>query len=405
MTQKTHFSRLWGAILLIAGTTIGAGVLALPVASGRAGFHLSIATMVGVWLYLTYAAFCMLEANLAVGTKSNIISMATETLGRFGKVISWSAYLFLLYALNTAYVAGSTSLFQVLSINIFGAEINGFFCVIPLLGVFALLLRQGMKLIDRINRIMMVGLVLSFFALVGLSLSHIQLSNLELFQPEYILLSLSTMVTAFGFQIIIPSLVNYLHGDVQALKKAIWIGSAIPLVAYIIWQLTILGTVPQVGEISIEVAYHKGLSGADLLAEFTHLPAIKWLALAFAFFAILTSFLGVSISLFDFLADGFHSEKRAQSKWKLFFFTFVPPLYFALTSSRVFFTALEYAGAFGVVTLLALLPGLMVWRRRYALKMPSSYQVGGGKPLLILFILVSVVIIALEVLRKVGVVA
>lgn len=400
--QTVHLGRLLGAILLIAGTTIGAGVLALPVASGLAGFHLSILTMIAVWLYLTYAAFCMLEVNLAVGSKTNIVTMATETLGTFGKVVSWSAYLFLLYALNTAYVAGSTSLFQALAINLFGVEINGFFCVIPLLIAFALLLRQGMRVMDGINRLMMIGLVLSFFALVALSLPHVEAKNLELFQPEYVLLSLSTMVTAFGFQIIIPSLVTYLHSDVKALKKAIWIGSAIPLVAYIIWQLTILGIVPHVGDISIQMAYQKGLSGADLLAEFTHLSAIKWFALAFAFFAILTSFLGVSVSLFDFLADGFHTEKRAQSKWKLFFFTFVPPLYFALTSSRVFFTALEYAGAFGVVTLLALLPGLMTWRRRYALKLSSPFQVAGGKWTLALFILISVIIIAFEVVRKTG---
>lgn len=91
----------------------------------------------------------------------------------------------------------------------------------------------------------------------------------------------------------------------------------------------------------------------------------------------------------------------------LFFFTFVPPLYFSLTSPTIFFTALEVAGSFGVVILLALLPALMCWSKRYVIKAKldehsmTQYQVAGGKPLLILFILISLTLVGIEVMQKI----
>lgn len=401
-THKTAFGRLFGATLLICGTTIGAGVLALPVSTGRAGFIPSLLTMLFCWVYLAYAAFCILEVNLCVGSKGNLISMASQTLGKWGKAISWVAYLFLLYALNTAYIAASTGIFQNVLEKLTGYTMAHILCVIPLLAVFGLLLRQGMKVVDSINRLFMIGLGLSFLCLLGFALPHMDSSLLTSVNMGAMLPSLSVVVTAFGYHIIIPSLSVYLHGNVKELRQAIWIGSLLPLIAYIVWQIAILGIVPMQGAVSIEDAYSKGLSGADLLVQFSNSVWLPYVAQAFAFFVIITSFLGVSVSLFDFLADGLKIEKRASGKWKLFFFTFVPPLYFALSYPRIFFSALEYAGAFGVVILLALIPACMVWRKRYVLHLPSSYQVVGGKAGLVVFILISLSIIFYEIIQKVS---
>lgn len=401
-THKKGINRVFGAILLIAGTAVGAAMLALPVATGRAGFAPSFITMLFSWLYLTYAAFCILEVNLAVEVKGNLISMASHTLGKPGKVIGWVAYLFLLYALNTAYIAGSMSLVQSTLERVTGYPVAHIFCVAPLLIIFGLLVRQGMKFVDEMNRVLMAGLVISFVLLLGFSVPHVQLSYLETYNLDYVLPSLSTILTAFGFHVIIPSLVNYLHGNVRDLRRAIWIGSSVPFVAYMLWQIATLGIIPLTGPTSIESGYLQGLNGAELLAKATDHPAISSISVAFAFFAILTSFIGVSISLFDFLADGLKIENRSKGKWKLFFFTFVPPLYFALSFPRVFFSSLEYAGAFGVVVLLALLPGCMVWRKRYVLKLSSPYQVPGGKAVLLLFMVTSVVIIICELFLKFG---
>jgi tyrosine-specific transport protein len=400
MSTHAPSSRLIGAILLIAGTTIGAGMLALPVATGRAGFFPSIIEMTLCWLFLVFSALCLLEVNLTLQHKGNLISMATETLGIPGKIISWGAYLFLLYALNTAYIAETTSIFQKALEAISGVSVAKILCALPLLGAFGLLLRHGMHIVDEINRFLMAGLIFSFIFLLCFAFPYVHRDYFLGASLSHIPSSLSLIFTAFGFHIIIPSLVSYLHSSVRELKAAIWIGSFIPLVVYILWQVAVVGSVPLHGAVSLESAYAQGKSGAEMLFIISSSPFLGICAQAFAFFAIITSFLGVSISLFDFLADGLKIEKRKEGKWQLFFFTFVPPLYFSFSYPRAFFSALEYAGAFGVVLLLALIPALMVWRKRYALGIPSPYQVPCGKFGLIIFILLAIGAVVLEVLRK-----
>jgi len=87
-------NRLLGAILLVSGTTIGAGMLALPVITGLAGFIPAILIMTAIWLFMMLTAFYLLEVNLRIKDESNLISMMHKTLGRPGEIISWIVYLF-----------------------------------------------------------------------------------------------------------------------------------------------------------------------------------------------------------------------------------------------------------------------------------------------------------------------
>lgn len=87
-------SRVFGGILLVSGTTIGAGMLALPVCTGLAGFFPSLVLFILYWIFMTYTAFLFLEVNLWMGRSANIISMAKRTLGRWAQIASWIVYLF-----------------------------------------------------------------------------------------------------------------------------------------------------------------------------------------------------------------------------------------------------------------------------------------------------------------------
>ena len=66
---------------------------------------------------------------------------------------------------------------------------------------------------------------------------------------------------------------------------------------------------------------------------------------AFSIAAILSSFIGVGLGTFDFLADffGFADDKAGRTKsWAV---TFLPPLIFSLLSPLGFLKAIGYAGA------------------------------------------------------------
>lgn len=55
-----------GAVALILGSTIGAGILALPAVAAPAGFGPSTAVLVGCWLLLSLDALLIAEVNLSI---------------------------------------------------------------------------------------------------------------------------------------------------------------------------------------------------------------------------------------------------------------------------------------------------------------------------------------------------
>jgi len=394
--------RLIGGILLISGTTIGAGMLALPLVTGFAGFYPSVALFILYWVYMTFTAFLLLEVNLWMKEHTNVVTMAKRTLGRGGEILSWLIYLFLLYTLTTAYLAGGgpivIELLEMLTDQQFSSWITPF----PLLLIFGFFVYQGARAVDYVNRFLMLGLVLSYLAMVVLLRPHVHQASLMHVDWHALWIPLSVVSTSFGFHIIIPTLTDYFQRDLKQLKLALMIGSLIPLVVYISWEALTLGILPLQGSLGLAEGYRKGLDGATVLAIYLGKGELSLLARLFSLFAIVTSFLGVSLSLRDFLADGLNIQKTQKGRLVLYLLSFTPPLVMTLTNPRAFLEALEYAGAFGVVTLLGLFPILMVWRGRYVQHRTGEFRTPGGRWGLGVAFAISLVVIGFEMAYKTG---
>ena len=392
-------SRLIGGILLVAGTTIGAGMLALPVVTGMAGLLPTVLLFVLFWIFMTYTALLMLEVNLWMGVEANMITMAKRTLGRWGEIASWGAYLFLLYALTTAYLAGCAPIVVEIA-NSLGIPLPAYAGSLPVLILFGTFIYKGVHAVDRVNRWMMIGLAFCFAAMVVFLAPYVELKNLMHIEWSATVIAISFIATSFGFHVVIPSLTMLLDRDSQAISKAIWIGSAIPLGIYLIWIVLTLGILPLEGPNGIIDGYAKGSNGATLLAYVLHNPYLVVFAHGFSLFAIITSFLGVSVSLADFLSDGLQISRTGKGNVLLCALTFLPPLAFTLTDPRAFLNALDYAGAFGVLFLLGLMPGLMAWVGRYRQHRVSEYSAPGGKAALYSSMLLSSALILLQIYYK-----
>lgn len=389
------YSRFLGAILLISGTTIGAGMLALPVVTSFGGFFSSVILFFVIWLLMLTSAFFFLDVNLAIRGEPNLISMAGKTLGGFGKGISWVFYLLLLYSLTAAYIAGSTPIFINLFHYLTGSTLPWWLAPFSLPVLFGGFVYLGTKGVDYINRFLMLGLIVTYFLLVIFIPEHIESHFLLHTDFPAILVAVSVIATSFGYHIIIPSLTTYLNHDKKLLRWAILIGSLIPFFVYLVWQVLVLGSVP------LDVlakAYQQGLAASEPLSAILHL---KWLAVAaqgFSFFAIVTSFLGVALSLSDFLTDGLKIKKTWEGRLMACGLTFIPPLFFVFTYSRGFYIALQYAGAF-VAILLIFLPAAMAWK----LPHDSFYRSHKAKYLLVFVIFLALVIVGIDILEQNGV--
>ena len=370
-----------GGALLVAGTAIGAGMLGLPIATAAGGFVPAVIIYLVCWLFSICTGLLMYEALLWLPKDVNIVTMSKKLLGNWGRLLAWFLYLFLFYSLSIAYVTAGGGVVTALLGDVIPTSL-GMLIFTAIFGVFVYL---GVRAVDRLNTVMMAGLIVSYFAFIVVGVSGVDLKRLAVWDFSKALLALPIIFTSFSYQGLLPSLVHYLHRDSKAVRTAIIVGTSLPFVVYIIWDVLIKGIVP------LDVLIHaraQGLTAVQPLRQVLGLSMVYGLGQALAFFCVVTSFLGVTLGLFDFLADGFKLQKKGISRVGLTALVFGPPLLIAATNPHLFFTALNYGGGFGCVLLLGLLPILMVWRGRYALKLEGgSHQLFGGKPMLVLLLL------------------
>jgi tyrosine-specific transport protein len=384
---------LLGGVLLVAGCCIGAGMLGLPVLSAMAGFKPSLIMFLICWLFMVCTGLLLLEVNLWFGEEISLITMAERTLGKAGKIVSWCVFLFLFYSLMVAYVAASGSLITDFLNQLTGYSLHQGIGGLLFSLLFGVLIYVGIGAVDWFNRLLMLGMIMTYISLVMMGIPHVDTSLLKHQDWNAATFVLPAVIVSFGFHNLIPSLTTYFRSDKKSLVYAIVIGSAIPLVIYLIWEWLILGLVP-LG--SFQEALDKGEIATEALKNAVGLTWIVDVAQAFAFFAIVTSFLSVAVSFVDFLADGLRIEKTPRGKIILASLVLVPPFVCALLYPTIFLHALNYAGGFGAVILFGILPALMVWSGRYKHQLSHNQLVPGGKPLLIGVILFAVWIMALQ---------
>ncbi len=388
---------LFGGSLLVAGTAIGGGMLALPVLTAAGGFIPAIFIYVLCWLFMTATGLLLMETVLWSEKEVNIVSIAKMTLGTPGKIIAWLLYLFLFYSLTIAYVSGGGGLVEDFFESIGKHDYPRWLGPLIFVLIFGPFVAIGAKAVDRINSLLMAGLILSFLFFVFLGVSHIEFHLLKRSNLSFALLATPVIFTSFGFQGIVPTLTNYLGRNPRRVRNAIVIGSLIPLICYILWEGLILGVITPEG---LEEARSLGQTAVAPFKKVFDYPWLFRVGEFFAFFALVTSFLGVTLGLLDFLADGLKVKKTAKGRLMLSLLIFGPPLVFAMINPCMFLNALHYAGGLGCALLLGLLPILMAWRGRYTLKYESEYSLFGGRivlSILILFIIFELILMLVKI--------
>ena len=215
---------------------------------------------------------------------------------------------------------------------------------------------------------------------------HVEQQNLLAAPTEKVLIlsAIPVFFTSFGFHGSVPSIVKYMGGDVKKLRVIFIIGSAIPLIAYILWQIATLGSIGTTTFVGI-LAENAGLNGLlDAIKDVAQSGKTELIAQMFMSLALATSFLGVALGLFDFLADLFKRQDNASGRLQTGLLTFGPPLVFALFYPKGFVMALGYA-AIALSILALLLPSAMAFKSRTLNQ--RKYQVlGGGLGLSLVFI-------------------
>ena len=388
-----------GSTLLVAGTMIGAGMLAMPLTSAGIGFGFTLVLLLGLWALLTFSALLFVELYQTAESDAGIGTLAEQYFGKAGRIIATAVLIIFLYALIAAYISGGGSLLKDLLPESFGDKVS----ILLFTVIFGSFIVIGTHSVDKINRVLFFVMLAAFAVVLSLMLPEIKFDNLMATPIDNALIISASPVffTAFGFHGSIPSLNKYLDGNVKALRISILAGSAITLCAYILWQMSTHGLLTQNEFLQIlkEDATLNGLVKATLAITGSNIiaGAVK----LFSTLALVTSFLGVGLGLLECIEDLLkRSFNISAGRISLGLMTFIPPLVFALFYPEGFILALGYAGqmfAFYAVVL----PVSLVWKaRRTHTDLP--YKVWGGNLTLIIVLILGVIITSIPFAIRAG---
>ncbi|GLJ13804.1 hypothetical protein SUGI_0220310 [Cryptomeria japonica] len=359
VTLKRDPGSMISSILLVAGTTVGAGILAIPAVTQEAGFLASAATCLLCWLYMVVTGLLVAEVNVntmcELGSGGvSLVSMALRTLGKGGVQVACWSYLFIHYALLVAYVARSSDTLS----NFLGIPL--WQSAILFSSIFGGICYYGsQRVIGAFNGFLVFGILISFSILVGAAADDIDWSSLLQANVKAVPQSIPIICLAFVYQNVVPVLCTNLEGNLPRVRTAIVVGTSIPLAMFLVWDAVILGTISHLNS--------SGVTAVDPLLQLRSMNGIVGpIVETFSFLAIATSYIGFVLGLTDFLSDLLKLPARRGEQPLSYLLTIVPPIFLSLLNPDIFFKALDFAGTYGVLVLFGILPAAMAWAERYS---------------------------------------
>ncbi|MBL0677336.1 aromatic amino acid transporter [Aeromonas dhakensis] len=393
---------LVGGACIIAGVCVGAGMLGLPSAGAGAWTLWSVLAITLTMIVMTVSGWMLLESYQGYPLRVSFDTVTRELLGEkvnaFNNLTVYFVGGILLYAYITSaglIIDGMTGIGSQWASILFTLGFSG-------------LVWHSTRAVDRISVVLVIAMGLSFvFGISGLSINikptllFDTLSQHASYAP-YALAMLPVALTSFGYHHSVSSMRAY-YGEERRARYAILGGTAIALLFYLIWLVSVFGNLPR-SEFGPVVAQGGNVDVLlKALASVIESEAVASALNAFSMAAILSSFIGVGLGVFDYLADLFKFDNSRQGRAKSWAATFLPPLLLSLLFPFGFLMAIGYAGA--VATLwTCIIPALLAWKVRASKQegKDEGFRAPGGMPMIVGVFLFGVLTAAFHLLNMAG---
>ncbi len=363
--------QFWGALFVVAGTTIGAGMLALPMSVASLGLLGGSILLSALWGVMYLAALISLDLNIHAKIGSSIAKLADQYLGKWAGLIGAATLVLLLNALLVAYTSGATSLIKTIADTYTTINLSQPMTMTVFTICMASLVCIDMRILDAGNRMFFAVMMFVFIAMMTVLSGKVIISKTMLGVQESgvspWLIAVPLFFTSFGFHGSIPSLINYCENRQQIVKSAFFWGSFVPLIIYLVWIA---------GGLSIVYAHDQEVfnklinSQADLgtfilsLSAAIDTPWLQSFSWIFSLLAIITSFLGVAIGLFDYYREQLTKVKKEHQRIVSCILALGVPLLVTLIAKETFVHVLGFAGIF--LSILALGLPCIIWLKLYS---------------------------------------
>lgn len=346
--------KLLGCVCLIAGTAIGAGMLALPITLAKFGLFYSSVLMVGTWAICYVSALLNLELNLRAGHGLPLGALGLHFSGKKSYLAGSASLLLLCYSLLCAYIYGGASALTTMA-N-FPLSFAQTLCVYAI-GA-GLVMLCSVRKIDILNRFLFLGKLSVTAIILIVVLWQLDFLNLPVAAQKTLdfgdmNLALPIVFTSFGFQVVFHTLTNYTDKDPVMLKRAFFWGSLIPAISYILWITVVCGVISHNNAALFEKMIFSSVEVGEILQALCHISGssiMHYMTWAIGFFAVLTATIGVSLGLIDALKT---KHPILNNHLVAVVAAIVPALCVALLVPNAFIKALSFAGM--ILSFMALL--------------------------------------------------
>ncbi|MBI2669425.1 amino acid permease [Candidatus Woesearchaeota archaeon] len=380
-------NKLWIAVATLMGTIVGAGILGIPYVVAKTGFLYGFILMAVIGIIFVFLNLFAGEVVLRTKEQHQLTGYAGKYLGKTGKRLMTLTMGFAIYGALTAYLIGEGATLH----QIFGMGTPLFFTLIFFV-IAAVIVYLGIKAAGK-TELALICLLLAVVLLTGIvSFDRINLTHLTTRDFGMLFFPYGVILFAFVGSPAIPELQEVLGRDKKLMKKAIMIGSIIPIILYMLFTFVIMGLV---GLDQFELLKPNERIATIALSLYST-PLLGMLANMFAVLAMFTSFLSLSIALI-----GIYEYDYGIPRKTAFAAAFIVPLLAAGFNLATFIAVLGVTGAVaGGID--GILITLMYWKAKTAGDRKPEYSLPKLKFVGILIILMFALGILYQVWRNLG---
>lgn len=348
---------IYEAVATLTGVTIGAGVLGIPFVFAKAGFLTGLLVLTALALVVVLVNLCVGEIVLRTRGEHQLTGYAGIYLGRWGRRLMFASVIVGSYGALMAYIiAEGQSLAE-----LFGG--NPWFWSLVFFVVASLVIYRGIKAVGT-SELVLVSIKLLIFLTVIVLMVFSQLfdpAELTGFNLSNIFIPYGVILFAFLGAIAVPEMRREMKGHWKEMKKAVFLGSIIPFVAYALFAVAVVGIT---GTDTTEVAN----VGVGRVLGFIPLVLIN----LFAILALATSFIGLGLGL----KEVYQYDYNFRPLWAFITAMFVPVV-LILAGIQSFILILGITGALagGIEGILLL---LIYWKAKKFGQRKPEYTVPIG---------------------------
>ena len=364
--------RLFQAVATLVGCMIGAGILGIPYVVAKAGFITGIINILVLGVVFLFIHLYLGEVVLRTKGKHQLTSYAEKYTGKVGKYFMFISMIVGIYGAIVAYIMGAGEALAIIT------GIDPLLCSVIFFGILSWIVYAGLKAIEESEAFAMPLVLILAVLIFAFAVTKLNPAHLLEFNFSRLLVPYGVVLFAFIGTSAIPEMGEELAKYKKDMKKAIIIGSSIPIIVYLLFALSVVGVL---GKATHEIG---ALGLTAILGE-----KMAFVGAIFALLTMSTSFLVLGLALKELFWYDYGLRKN--TSWLLA--CFVPFLLFLLIKTRNLASFTKILDIAGVITgaIIGVLIVLMVMNAKKKGERKPEYSIYINKFIAFLLIIIFII--------------